>query len=151
MAVSDALAKLAHELLDDILAQSQIVQSGARTFGKGLAPTTVADRKGLHVLLQIKIEEFEDEIQLMALTAVGMDNVEEAHNVGVAHLLEQRDLADGGGGDALIFGFEADLLEGNNAPAVGQVAGLVDDTIRSYAEGGMSVFDKEGREPRWMG
>lgn len=132
VAVSDALAKLAHELLDDILAQSQVVQAGACTFGQGLTPTSIADGKSLHVLLQIKVEELEDKVQLMALVAVGVDNVEETHNVGVAHLLEQGDFADGGGGNTLIFGFEADLFERNNAPVVEQVAGLVDDTIRSY-------------------
>lgn len=61
--------------------------------------------------------------------AVGVDNVEETQDVVVFHLLEERDLANGGAGDAFIFGFEADLLEGDDFAAIGEVAGFVDDTV----------------------
>jgi len=44
--------------------------------------------------------------------AVGVHDVEESHDVWVVHLLEERDLANGGAGYAFIFGFEADFLEG---------------------------------------
>jgi len=61
--------------------------------------------------------------------ALGVDNVEQADNVGIAHFLEQRDLTDGGRRDALVFGLEADLLQGHDTAAIGEIAGLVDDAI----------------------
>ena len=67
--------------------------------------------------------------------AVGVHDVEQADDVGVAHLFEQGDFADGGGGDALIFGFEADLLEGDDALVGGsEVAGFVDYAVSSCLE-----------------
>jgi len=96
---------------------------------QGLAATTLADRQSLHVLLQIHVQVLEDEVKLVA---VGVDNVEEAHDVGVVHFLEKRDLTDGSGRDTFIFGFEADLLEGDNT-LIGsaQVEGFVDNTVRA--------------------
>jgi hypothetical protein len=65
--------------------------------------------------------------------AVGVHNVQQADNVGVVHLLEQRDLANGGRGNALIFGFEANLLECDNALVLCcEVAGLVDNSVGSW-------------------
>lgn len=64
--------------------------------------------------------------------SVGMDDVEQTHNVGVVHFFQERDLANGGGWDTLIFGFEADFLEGYNAAAVQEVAGFVDDSVGSW-------------------
>lgn len=64
--------------------------------------------------------------------AIGVDDVEEAHNVRVVHLLQERDLADGCAWDALIFGFEADLLQRNDAIVVQEVLSLVDDTVGPY-------------------
>lgn len=72
---------------------------------------------------------------------VGMNNVEQSNDVGVAHLLEERDLPDGGAGDALIVGFEADLLEGDNAAVVGEIAGLVNDTVSTCS------FDSQRAAP----
>lgn len=67
--------------------------------------------------------------------AVGVYDVQQADNVGVVHLLEQGDLANGGRGDALIFGFEADLLEGDDALVLGgEVARLVDNSISSWLQ-----------------
>lgn len=63
--------------------------------------------------------------------AIGMDNVEETHDVWVIHLLEEGNLTDGGGWDTLIFSLEADLLESYNASIVEEVASLVNDTISS--------------------
>lgn len=62
---------------------------------------------------------------------IGVDNVQQLDNVGVLHFFEKRDLADGGTGNTLIFGFQSDLLEGNNSVRMGQLAGLVDDTVRA--------------------
>jgi len=94
-----------------------------------LAATTLADRKSLHVLLQIHVQVLEDEVKLVA---VGVDNVEEAHDVGVVHFLEKRDLADRSGRDTFIFGFETDLLEGDNALIrSAQVEGFVNNTVRA--------------------
>ena len=99
------------------------------TLRQRLAATTLADGQSLHVLLQIHVQVLEDEVELVA---VGVDDVEEAHDVGVVHFLEKRDLTDGSGRDTFIFGFEADLLESNNA-LIGraQVEGFVDNTVRA--------------------
>ena len=60
---------------------------------------------------------------------VGMDNVEQSHNVGITHLLEEGNLADGGGGNALILGLKTNLLERDNSAIVGKVSRLVDNTV----------------------
>ena len=99
------------------------------TLRQRLATTTLADRQSLHVLLQIHVQVLEDEVELVA---VGVDNVEEARDVGVVHFLEKRDLANGSGRDTLIFGFEANLLESDNALiGSGQVEGFVNNTVRA--------------------
>lgn len=64
---------------------------------------------------------------------VGVHDVEEADNVGVVHLLEQRDLANGCGRDALVLCLETDLLESNNALVLGgKIASFVDDSVRAW-------------------
>ena len=127
--VPDALAQVAHELLDNSIAQAESVQLGAGALGQRLAPAAVRDGQGLHVFLEIQVEELHDEVELVA---VGVDDVEEAHDVGVAHLLQQGDLADGGRRDALVLGLESDLLERHDATAISGIAGLVDHSIGSW-------------------
>lgn len=68
-----------------------------------------------------------------------MHNIEEAHDIGVLHLLEQRDFADGRAGHALIFGLEADLFQRDYATAVGEIASFVYDTIGACDAGSMAV------------
>ena len=105
-------------------------------FRQGLAPPALTDGEGLHVFLQVQVQKLAHEIQLVP---VGVDDVEKAHDVGVVHFLEEGDFANGGGGDAFVFGFEADLLERDDALVGGvEVAGLVDDAVGACA-GGMSV------------
>jgi hypothetical protein len=103
------------------------------TLRQRLAATTLAHRQCLHVLLQVQVQVLEDEVELVA---VGVDDVEQADDVRVVHFLEQRNLANGGGRDALILSLETDLLQRNNA-LVGsaQVESLVDDTVRTCEEG----------------
>ena len=108
MAVSNALDQLRHEPLDDILAEKE------------------AFRNGLHVFLEVQVEELEDEVEFLA---VGVDDVEELDDIGVRHFFEEGDFADGGGGDAFVFGFEADLFEGHDAVVVAEVFGAVDDAV----------------------
>ena len=89
----------------------------------------IADRQRFHVLLEIEVEEFEYEIQLVA---VGVHDVQQADDVRVVHLLEQGDLTDGGRRHALIFGLETNLLKRNNALVLScEVAGLVDNSVGS--------------------
>jgi hypothetical protein len=61
---------------------------------------------------------------------VGVDDIEEANNVGVAHLFEEGDLANSCGRHAFIFSFQADLLEGDDT-LVGccEVARFVDHAV----------------------
>lgn len=123
VAVADTLNQLSHKLLDHGVAQTKI-HHGA--IGKSLAASTLAHGERLHVFLQVKIQEFKDQVQLVA---VGVDDVVQLNDVGVAHFFKERDFTNGGTGDTLIFGFETDLLEGNNAVGVIQLTGLVDDTV----------------------
>lgn len=127
--VANTLAQLAHELLDHLVAEAEAAEVGAGALGESLAAAAVADGEGFHVFLQVEVEELHDKVQLVS---VGVHDVEEADDVGVVHLFEEGDLADGGGGDAFIFGFEADFLEGYNAAAVQEVAGFVDDSVGSW-------------------
>lgn len=130
VAEPNAMAELAHELLDNVRSQSQLCELPACTLRQCASPATIGHRQSFHVLLEVEIEEFEDEVEFVTIR---MDNVEQSNDVGVSHLLEKRDLSDGGGRDTLIFGFEADLLEGNNAIVVGKVSGLVNDAVCSCA------------------
>lgn len=82
---------------------------------------------------------------------LGVDDVKQPHDVGVAHLLEQRDLADGRRRDALVLGLEPDLLQGDDAAAGGEVAGAVQDTIGTWgAEGSVYCVLSLG-QPRVLG
>lgn len=128
VAVADALAEMEHELLDDDVAQAQTGELCRAALGQGLSATAIAHRQCLHVLLEIKINELAHEVELVA---VGVDDVVEAHDVGMLHFLEKRNFADGRAGNTLIFGLEADLLQGYQTAAVGEIAGLVDHTIGS--------------------
>jgi hypothetical protein len=60
---------------------------------------------------------------------IGMDNVEQADNVGIPHFLEERDFANSGAWNTFIFSFEADFLQGDNSAAIGEVSSFVDNTI----------------------
>ncbi len=135
VAVAHALDQLAHELLDHGVAQPQSAQIRARAVRQGLASPAFADRQRLHVFLQVEVEELEDEVELVA---VGVDDVEEAHDVRVAHLFQEGDFADRGAGDAFVFGFEPDLLERHDAGWVGEVAGFVDNSVGTYTKLGVS-------------
>lgn len=53
-------------------------------------------------------------------------------------LLEERDLSDGGGGDALIVVVKADALDGDDLVGV-LVAGLVDDAVGALANLGHAL------------
>jgi hypothetical protein len=100
------------------------------TLWQRLASSTLADWQSLHVFLQIQVEVFKHEVQLMP---VGVHNVEQTHDVRVAHLLEERDLANGGGRHAFVLGLQPDLLQGDDAVVGrGQVARLVHDAVCAW-------------------
>jgi len=100
-------------------------------FGQRFPAPTLADGQRLHVLLQVEVEVLEDEVELVA---VGVHDVEQAHDVRVAHLLEQGDFADGGRGHAFVLGFQADLLERDDAlVGGGEVTGFVHDAVGACA------------------
>lgn len=128
VAITDSLDKLGHELLDHCLSKTQI---GAhhRAIRQGFSTATLADRKSLHVLLEVEVKEFKDQVQLVA---VCMHDIEEAYDIWVIHLFEQRNLANCGAGNAFIFGFEANLLQRDNTVGMVEFAGFVDDTVSTY-------------------
>lgn len=128
MAVLDAFAEVKHEFSHDLVTHAERTDGCRRSSGKRLAAASVSHRQGVHVLLEVKVEKFKDEIQLVTIC---VDNVEQVDDIRVVHLPEDRDLADGCAGDALVLGLEADLLEGHEAAIVRQVPGFVDDAVSS--------------------
>ena len=83
---------------------------------------------GLHVLLEVAVEELEYQVEL----AVGLDAVLELHNVVVLELSEEADLAQRRRGDALVLDLESDPLQGHDLIGL-PVLGFVDDAVRSLA------------------
>ena len=65
--------------------------------------------------------------------AIGMDDVEQLDDVGILHFLEEGDLADGRARNTLILSLQTDFLQGDNSVGVAEFAGLVDNTVRSWA------------------
>jgi hypothetical protein len=115
-----------HELLDHLLAHSQVAHGGGSSSGKGLPASSVSNGKGVHVLFEIQVEKFHDEVELVA---VCVNNIKQTDYIWVVELSQDGNLADGGAGDALVFGLETDLFEGDDATVVTEIAGFVDDTI----------------------
>jgi hypothetical protein len=63
---------------------------------------------------------------------IGVNDIEQADNVRIVHLFEQRDFADCGAGNTFVFSFEADLFEGDNSLIFGgEVSSLIYDAIRA--------------------
>ena len=60
---------------------------------------------------------------------IGMDDVEQTHNVGVVHLLEEGNFANCSAGDAFVLGLETDLLQSYDSCRVCEVPSLVDNTV----------------------
>jgi hypothetical protein len=62
MAIPHTLAQLHHKLLHHLVVHAQTLARKTRTLWQRLAPSTLANRKRLHVLLQIQIQELKDEV-----------------------------------------------------------------------------------------
>jgi hypothetical protein len=82
----------------------------------------------LESLLEIPVEEFKHEIKL----AIFLDAVFQIDNVFVGQLSQEGDFAEGRGGDALVFDFEADAFEGYDFVGLA-IAGFVDYAVGSFA------------------
>lgn len=128
MAVFDAKGQLDHELHDHVWSHAHRVQLLAAALGKLLVSATVRERERLHVLLQVQVEELKDQVEFVA---IGVDDVVEVDDVRIIHFLEKGDLANGSARDALVLGFQADLLQCDHTVWMGQIASLVDDTVRA--------------------
>ena len=63
-----------------------------------------------HVLLQIIVAVFEDEVELV----LRVDNFFQLNDVGVLQALQEGDLADGSARNAVVFFLELDFLESDN-------------------------------------
>lgn len=97
------------------------------TISQRLTTSTLAHWQCFHVLLEIEIEVFEDEVELVAVCVY---DVEQADNVGVVGFLEQGNLTNGCRRNTLILCLEANLLQSDDAVIRGcEVAGFVDDTV----------------------
>ena len=93
----------------------------------------------LHILLQVVLEIFEDEVQLVLGEQYFLEPmlrqlaVYLLNNVRVPQILQETDFADSGRRDAIVLLFESDLLDGNVLTRL-QVMCPVDDTVRSFAQ-----------------
>lgn len=125
--ITNSLDQLGHKFLHHGIAQSHVpAEVGA--IREDFTASTLTDRKSLHILFEVEVQEFEHEIELVA---VGMDNVQQSHDVRIVHFFQQGDFTDRRAGNALIFRLQSDLLQGDNAVGMGELAGLVNDAIRS--------------------
>jgi hypothetical protein len=124
--ILNALNQIQHKLLHDLLAHSQVSYGRSSSSWKRLSATAVCDRERVHVLFEIKVEKFHDEVELVA---VGVNNIQEADDVGVVKLSQDGNLANGGAGNAFVFGLETDLFESDDAAIVAEITGFVDNTI----------------------
>mmetsp|Transcript_56948 Transcript_56948/g.180181 ORF Transcript_56948/g.180181 Transcript_56948/m.180181 type:complete len:344 (+) Transcript_56948:281-1312(+) len=109
VAVRHALEELVHEVLD----------GGA---GQRVGRATARE---VHVLLEVRVEVLEDQVEdgLVVLLHV-LDREEANHVDALAEHLQEGDLAKGGGRDALLLHLEAGLLQGHQLAGLA-AAGLV--------------------------
>jgi hypothetical protein len=129
VAILNALAQIEHELLDDLVVHSEVTDGGGGSSRQGLPATSISDRKGVHVLLEIQVEELHDEVELVS---VCVDDVEETDDIRMVKLSQDGNLADGGARDTLVFSLETNLFESDDATVVAQIAGFVDNTIGTW-------------------
>lgn len=64
--------------------------------------------------------------------AVGVDDVEQSHDICVVEFSQDRNLTYGGAGDTLVFSLETDLFEGDDAAVVAEITGFVDNSIGTW-------------------
>ena len=96
-----------------------------------LSSSALAHRQRLHVFLQVQVQVLKHQVQFMPICVY---NVKQPNDIRIVHLLQQGDLADCGGGDALIFGLEADFLERDDALLrCSEIAGFIDDAVGACA------------------
>lgn len=86
VAEPNAIAELAHELLDNVGSQSQLGQVRVCALGQSPAAAAVGDWQGLHVFLEVEVEKLKDEVELVT---VGVYDIKQTDYVGITHLLEQ--------------------------------------------------------------
>ena len=68
----------------------------------------------VHKLFQIVIEILKNEDKFF----IGVDNLTQRDDVDVVELLQDRDLADGGRGNALLLRLQPNFLEGEDFPGL---------------------------------
>ena len=78
-------------------------------------------------LLEVLVEELEDQGELL----VGVEHIDQPHDVGVLQLFQQRNLPNGSTWNSLILRLKSDGLEGVDLSRV-DVPGLVDDSVGSF-------------------
>lgn len=64
--------------------------------------------------------------------AVGVDDVEQAHDICVVKFSQDGNLTYGGAGDALVFSLKTDLFESDDAAVVAEITGFVDNSIGTW-------------------
>ena len=84
------------------LGESRAVGDAVAAVSPVSLPVLVVGSVVVHVLLQVHVEVLEDHVELV----VRVHHVQQLHHVLVLKLLQQRDLADRGRGDALRFSAE---------------------------------------------
>mmetsp|Transcript_13839 Transcript_13839/g.19369 ORF Transcript_13839/g.19369 Transcript_13839/m.19369 type:complete len:208 (+) Transcript_13839:656-1279(+) len=83
----------------------------------------------IQILFQILIEKFKDKREF----SFGVDYIVETNDVGMLKFFEERNFANGRGGDTFIFRFQTDLFEGDDFSGH-TILRFVHDTVRALAD-----------------
>jgi len=89
-----------------------------------------------HVLFQIFVEEFKDEIE----ASIFLHTVFQVDNVAVGQFSQQTDFAERRGGDSFVLYFQSNALESNNFIGLA-VARFVNYSVRSFSQIGSRLFN----------
>lgn len=91
---------------------------------------------GFHVLFQVLVQKFEDEIE----AAVFLDAIFQFDNVAMRQFSEQRNLTKRRGRNAFVFDLQANALERDDFVR-DAIARLVDDSVRAFSQVGPWLFN----------
>lgn len=106
VAITDAFDQLSHKLFDHGISQAHVAAEGGAIW-EDFTTSTLTDRKSLHILFEVEVQVFENEIEFVA---VGMNDVQQLHDIGVVHFFQKGDFTNGRAGNAFILGLQSNLF-----------------------------------------
>jgi hypothetical protein len=87
------------------------------------------EHNAFHVTFEVAVDIFEHQVEFV----LPRDYFFHAHYVGVVQFLQQRDLADGSGGDAFVLMVQSDFLDCHDF--VGDfISGFIDNAIGAFTD-----------------